>query len=77
MAIATRTVTYTDEKTALTGFLAWDDAARNPLPGLLLVHGGPASMITPRARPSATLRTATRCSRVTCSGAASPATVNG
>src|SRR5262252_8071740 len=40
MAIATRTVTYTDEETALTGFLAWDDAARNPLPGLLLVHGG-------------------------------------
>jgi dienelactone hydrolase len=40
MAIATRTVTYTDEETALTGFLAWDDAARQPLPGLLLVHGG-------------------------------------
>ena len=40
MAIATRTVTYTDEETALTGFLAWDDATRNPLPGLLLVHGG-------------------------------------
>jgi dienelactone hydrolase len=33
-------VTYTDEETALTGFLAWDDAARQPLPGLLLVHGG-------------------------------------
>ena len=27
MATATRTVTYTDEETALTGFLAWDDAA--------------------------------------------------
>jgi dienelactone hydrolase len=40
MATATRTVTYTDEETALTGFLAWDDAARQPLPGLLLVHGG-------------------------------------
>ena len=40
MATATRTVTYTDEETALTGFLAWDDAARHPLPGLLLVHGG-------------------------------------
>ena len=40
MATATRTVTYTDEETALTGFLAWDDAARHALPGLLLVHGG-------------------------------------
>jgi len=40
MATATRTVTYTDEETALTGFLAWDDAAGHPLPGLLLVHGG-------------------------------------
>jgi dienelactone hydrolase len=40
MATATRTVTYSDQQTALTGFLAWDDAARHPLPGLLLVHGG-------------------------------------
>jgi dienelactone hydrolase len=40
MAIATRTVRYDDQETALTGFLAWDDAARQPLPGLLLVHGG-------------------------------------
>jgi dienelactone hydrolase len=40
MAIATRTVTYHDEETGLAGFLAWDDAARHPLPGLLLVHGG-------------------------------------
>jgi len=40
MTIATRTVTYHDEETALTGFLAWDDAARRPLGGLLLVHGG-------------------------------------
>jgi len=40
MATATRTVTYTDEETALTGFLAWDDAAAHALPGLLLVHGG-------------------------------------
>ena len=40
MATATRTVTYHDQGTALTGFLAWDDAARRPLPGLLLVHGG-------------------------------------
>ena len=40
MATATRTVTYTDGETVLTGFLAWDDTARHPLPGLLLVHGG-------------------------------------
>ncbi len=40
MATATRTVTYNDQETALVGFLAWDDAARHPLPGLLLVHGG-------------------------------------
>jgi dienelactone hydrolase len=40
MATATRTVTYTDEETVLTGLLAWDEAARQPLPGLLLVHGG-------------------------------------
>jgi len=40
MATATRTVTYNDQETALTGLLAWDDAAPQPLPGLLLVHGG-------------------------------------
>jgi dienelactone hydrolase len=40
MPTATRTVTYNDQETALTGFLAWDDAAPQPLPGLLLVHGG-------------------------------------
>lgn len=40
MATVTRTVTYEDQETALTGFLAWDDAAQHPLPGLLLVHGG-------------------------------------
>jgi dienelactone hydrolase len=40
MVTATRTVTYHDEETALAGLLAWDDAARHPLPGLLLVHGG-------------------------------------
>ena len=40
MATATRVVTYNDQETALTGFLAWDDAAGQPLPGLLLVHGG-------------------------------------
>jgi len=40
MATATRVVTYNDQETALTGLLAWDDAAGRPLPGLLLVHGG-------------------------------------
>src|SRR5437773_10274579 len=40
MATATRIVTYNDQETALTGFLAWDDAAAHPVPGLLLVHGG-------------------------------------
>ena len=40
MATATRTVTYNDQDTALTGLLAWDDTAQHPLPGLLLVHGG-------------------------------------
>jgi dienelactone hydrolase len=40
MPTATRTVTYNDRETALTGFLAWDDAAPRPRPGLLLVHGG-------------------------------------
>lgn len=40
MATVTRTVTYEDQETALTGFLVWDAAAQHPLPGLLLVHGG-------------------------------------
>jgi dienelactone hydrolase len=40
MAITTREVTYHDQDTALTGVLAWDDAAGHPLPGVLLVHGG-------------------------------------
>ena len=40
MAIATRSVTYHDQDTALTGLLAWDEAAGWPQPGLLLVHGG-------------------------------------
>jgi hypothetical protein len=30
MATATRIVTYNDQETALTGFLAWDDAAPQP-----------------------------------------------
>jgi dienelactone hydrolase len=40
MPTATRTVTYDDQETALTGYLAWDDTAPQPRPGLLLVHGG-------------------------------------
>ena len=40
MAIATRSVTYRDQDIALTGLLAWDDSVGQPLPGLLLVHGG-------------------------------------
>jgi dienelactone hydrolase len=40
MTIATQTVTYHDQRTALTGFLTWDGAAGQQLPGLLLVHGG-------------------------------------
>lgn len=40
MATATRAISYDDQETALTGFLAWDDGAQLPLPGLLLVHGG-------------------------------------
>ncbi len=39
MTIATRIVNYDDQKTALTGFLAWDETADHKLPGLLLVHG--------------------------------------
>ena len=40
MATTTRELTYQDQDTALTGVLACDDTARQPLPGLLLVHGG-------------------------------------
>jgi dienelactone hydrolase len=40
MAIATRSVTYHDQDIVLNGVLAWDDAAGQPRPGLLLVHGG-------------------------------------
>ena len=40
MATTTRELTYRDQETALTGVLAWDEAARQSLPGLLLVHGG-------------------------------------
>jgi dienelactone hydrolase len=40
MPTATRPVSYADQETALTGFLAWDEATPPPQPGLLLVHGG-------------------------------------
>jgi dienelactone hydrolase len=40
MAVTTRDVTYHDQDTVLNGFLAWDDAAGHPLPGVVLVHGG-------------------------------------
>jgi dienelactone hydrolase len=40
MPIATRTVRYSDDDARLTGFLAWDDAADDQRPGVLLVHGG-------------------------------------
>jgi dienelactone hydrolase len=40
MTIATRTVSYRHQETALTGLLAWDDALPLPRPGILLVHGG-------------------------------------
>jgi dienelactone hydrolase len=40
MTIATRTVSYHHQETALTGSLAWDDALPLPRPGILLVHGG-------------------------------------
>jgi dienelactone hydrolase len=40
MTIATRTVSYQHQETALTGSLAWDDALPLPRPGILLVHGG-------------------------------------
>jgi dienelactone hydrolase len=40
MTIATRTVSYHHQETALTGLLAWDDALPLPRPGIMLVHGG-------------------------------------
>jgi len=40
MTIATRTVQYRHQETALTGLLAWDEAVKVPRPGILLVHGG-------------------------------------
>jgi dienelactone hydrolase len=39
-AIATRTVSYSDVDTSLTGVLAWNEAQPRPKPGILLIHGG-------------------------------------
>jgi dienelactone hydrolase len=39
-AIATRTLSYADAGTALTGVLMWDEAQPGPRPGILLIHGG-------------------------------------
>ncbi len=57
MTIATRTVRYDDQDTALTGFLAWDETAGHKLPGLLLVHGGGGLDDHPKgqARPAPSL----------------------
>jgi len=38
--VNTKAVSYRDENTSLTGFLACDDADRNRRPGILVVHGG-------------------------------------
>ena len=39
-AIATRTLSYADAGTALTGVLVWDETQPGPRPGILLIHGG-------------------------------------
>lgn len=39
MSIAVRSVSYRHQETALTGLLAWDEAASGS-PGVLMVHGG-------------------------------------
>ncbi|MEU7867549.1 dienelactone hydrolase family protein [Dactylosporangium sp. NPDC049140] len=38
--IATRTVSYSDVDTSLTGVLVWNEAQPRPKPGILLIHGG-------------------------------------
>ena len=38
MSIRTRHIDYSDGEVALQGCLAWDDAAANPLPGILVSH---------------------------------------
>lgn len=40
MAAASRDIAYRDGEVALTGVLAWDDAAGAAQPGILMVHGG-------------------------------------
>lgn len=40
MAISTRELRYSDDRTALTGVVAWDDAMPDKRPGVLVVHGG-------------------------------------
>jgi dienelactone hydrolase len=36
----TRTVSYSDIDTSLTGVLVWNEAQSGPKPGILLIHGG-------------------------------------
>ena len=38
MGIATRTVEYTDGDTTLEAYMAWDDSAHEPRPGVLVSH---------------------------------------
>ena len=40
MNIASETLRYRDGKTALTGYVAWDDERSGARPGVLVVHGG-------------------------------------
>lgn len=40
MAIRTRSVSYADQMTSLTGLVAWDDTNPAARPGILLIHGG-------------------------------------
>ena len=74
MATATRTITYEDQETALTGFLAWDDAAQPCCLGCCWCMAELVWMITPKARHIGTPPTVTRCWPVTCSARASPGT---
>ena len=39
-AIATRTLSYSDLDTSLTGVFHWDETQPGPKPGILLIHGG-------------------------------------
>src|SRR3954465_13400073 len=36
--VKTREVTYTQDKTTLQGFFAWDDAVKGKRPGVLVIH---------------------------------------